>query len=47
MYSTTRETVARVLGDLTRRGVVLRTKDSLVIRDVARLARMVEDVRGE
>lgn len=45
--STTRETVARVLGDLTRQGIVLRTKDSLVIRDVARLVRMVEDVRGE
>ena len=45
--STTRETVARVLGELTRQGIVMRTKDSLVIRDVARLIRMVEDVRGE
>ena len=45
--STTRETVARVLGDLTRQGLVVRTKDSLVIRDVARVVRMVEDVRGE
>jgi CRP-like cAMP-binding protein len=45
--STTRETVARVLGDLARQGIVVRTKDSLVIRDVARLVRMVEDVRGE
>ena len=45
--STTRETVARVLGDLTRQGIVLRTKDSLLVRDVARLVRMVEEVRGE
>lgn len=45
--STTRETVARVLGELTRQGIVIRTKDSLVVRDVARLIRMVEDVRGE
>ncbi|MSP80621.1 MAG: Crp/Fnr family transcriptional regulator [Rhodospirillales bacterium] len=45
--STTRETVARVLGDLTRQGLVVRTKDALVIRDVARVVSMVEDVRGE
>ena len=45
--STTRETVARVLGDLARQGVVERTKDTLVIRDVAQLAQMVEDGRGE
>ena len=45
--STTRETVARVLGDLARQGVVERTKDTLIIRDVAQLARMVEDGRGE
>ncbi len=45
--STTRETVARVLGDLSRSGVVERRSDALVIRDVARLAAMVEQVRGE
>lgn len=45
--STTRETVARVLGDLARQGVVERTKDTLIIRDVAQLAQMVEDGRGE
>ena len=45
--STTRETVARVLGDLTRQGIVLRTKDALIIRDVAKLARIIEDIRGE
>ncbi|MBM3951011.1 MAG: Crp/Fnr family transcriptional regulator [Rhodospirillales bacterium] len=45
--STTRETVARVLGDLTRQGIVVRTKNALVVKDVARLARMAETVRGE
>jgi len=45
--STTRETVARVLGDLARQGVIERTKDALVIKDIAQLAQMVEDGRGE
>ena len=45
--STTRETVARVFGDLTRQGVLVRTKKALVVKDVARLARMAETVRGE
>ncbi|MCG8511890.1 MAG: Crp/Fnr family transcriptional regulator [Rhodospirillales bacterium] len=44
--STTRETVARVLSDLTRQGIIQRTKDSLQIRDVERLEDMVEEVRG-
>jgi CRP-like cAMP-binding protein len=44
--STTRETVARVLSDLTRQGILERTRDSLVIRDVQRLEEMVEEVRG-
>jgi CRP-like cAMP-binding protein len=44
--STTRETVARVLSDLTRQGILERTRDSLVIRDVERLEEMVEEVRG-
>ena len=43
---TTRETVARVLNDLARRGIVKRTKDTLFISDMARLHGMVEDVRG-
>ena len=43
---TTRETVARVLNDLARRGIVKRTKDALVVSDMARLQEMVEDVRG-
>lgn len=45
--STTRETVARVLNDLARSGVVKREKDSLVITDVDRLMELVEEVRGE
>ena len=44
--STTRETVARVLNDLVRSGVLERTKDALVVLDMARLAILVEDVRG-
>ena len=43
---TTRETVARVLNDLSRRGIVKRTKDALVVSDLARLNEIVEDVRG-
>lgn len=45
--STTRETVARVLNDLARQGIVERTKDALVIHDVRLLSAMVEEVRGE
>ncbi len=45
--STTRETVARVMNDLARKGIVKRTKDSLIVRDVDRLDHMVEEVRGE
>ncbi len=45
--STTRETVARVLNDLARRGMVTRQKNCLVISDVNRLRGVVEEVRGE
>ncbi|MCW9035187.1 MAG: Crp/Fnr family transcriptional regulator [Alphaproteobacteria bacterium] len=45
--STTRETVARVLSNLTRQGIIERQKTSLLIRDLNRLQEMVEDVRGE
>lgn len=45
--STTRETVARVMNDLARRGIVERLKDKLVIHDVEQLSDMVEEVRGE
>lgn len=44
--STTRETVARVLSDLARDGLVERRPDALVVRDMVRLETMVEDVRG-
>ena len=45
--STTRETVARVMNDLARQGIVQRQKTSLMISDMDRLRAMVEDVRGE
>ena len=44
--STTRETVARVLSDLAREGLVERRSDALVVRDLRRLEGLVEDVRG-
>lgn len=44
--STTRETVARVLGELSRSDLVRRTDDQLVILDVERLEDMVEQFRG-
>lgn len=45
--STTRETVARVLSDLARKGIVERGKNALIIKDLAQLRDMVEEVRGE
>jgi CRP/FNR family cyclic AMP-dependent transcriptional regulator len=45
--STTRETVARVMNDLARQGIVERRKSVLVVRDVDRLDHLVEEVRGE
>ena len=45
--STTRETVARVLSELSRQGVVERRKNTLLIKDLAKLREMVEEVRGE
>ncbi len=44
--STTRETVARVLNDLARRGIVERTKQALVIHDITSLETIVDEVRG-
>lgn len=44
--STTRETVARVMNDLARRGIVKRDKDSLIVCDVDELEAIVETVRG-
>jgi CRP-like cAMP-binding protein len=45
--STTRETVARVMSDLSRQGILKREKNALQVLDVPRLAAIVEDVRGE
>lgn len=45
--STTRETVARVMNDLARKGVVERQKEILLVKDLERLEDMVEEVRGE
>jgi CRP-like cAMP-binding protein len=45
--STTRETVARVMGDLTKQGIVERAKDSLIILDVETLEEMVIEVKGD
>lgn len=45
--STTRETVARVMNDLARQGIVERQKNALVVQDVEQLQDMVEEVRGE
>lgn len=44
--STTRETVARVLGDLSRIDLVKREDDKLVINDVEKLEDMIEQFRG-
>lgn len=44
--STTRETVARVFGDLARDKLVERHVDHMLVRDYTRLEEMVEDVRG-
>jgi len=45
--STTRETVARVLSDLSRRRIMKRDADALIVMDIDRLEEMVEDIRGE
>ena len=45
--STTRETVARVMNDLARQGIVERQKNVLVVQDVCRLQAIIEEVRGE
>lgn len=45
--STTRETVARVLSDLSRNGIVKRDKDALIVLSMDELEELVENVRGE
>jgi CRP/FNR family transcriptional regulator, cyclic AMP receptor protein len=44
--STTRETVARVLSDLTREGLLVRRGNALTITDFLQLEEMVDEVRG-
>ena len=44
--STTRETVARVLSDLTKKSLIKRKGNELRILDLDRLEEMVEDFRG-
>jgi len=44
---TTRETVARVFGELARNGLVRRDRDTLTILDFGRLTEMVGEWRGE
>jgi CRP/FNR family cyclic AMP-dependent transcriptional regulator len=41
--STTRETVARILGDLSRREIVVRENDCLFVTDVDQLAEIIEE----
>lgn len=43
--STTRETVARVLGELAKQGVVKREKNALVVNDLEQLEKIVNEVR--
>ena len=45
--STTRETVNRVFSDLSRRGIVKRSKSNLVVLDLILLRKMIEDVVDE
>ncbi len=44
--STTRETVARVVSELSKMGILKREKDALLVCDFDRLEQMVEEVRG-
>jgi predicted transcriptional regulator len=45
--STTRETVARVMSDLARKGLVKRKGNTLEIGDLEMLQDMVEEFRGD
>lgn len=45
--STTRETVARVFGDLTRQGLLRKAPGTLYVNDVPKLAAIVESSREE
>jgi CRP/FNR family transcriptional regulator, cyclic AMP receptor protein len=45
--STARETVTRVLSDLTKKAILERDRDALVILDVPRLTKMVKEFKAE
>lgn len=45
--STTRETVARVFSDLTKKKLIAREGPTLIVHDVERLEDMVEEFRGD
>ncbi len=45
--SSTRETVARVMNDLARKGFVERKKNGLTVKNITQLSDMVEEVRGD
>ena len=44
--STTRETVARVMSEMTKKGLVKRERDALVVLDVERLEDLVEEFKA-
>jgi CRP-like cAMP-binding protein len=44
--STTRETVARVMGDLTKEGLLRKDRNALVVPDLSALEALVLSVRG-
>jgi CRP-like cAMP-binding protein len=43
--STTRETVARVLSELSRKGLISRQKGTLIVHDLDRLESLVDDLK--
>ncbi len=45
--STVRETVARTMSDLAKQGIVTRENSALVVHDMKRLEKMVQEVRGD
>ena len=44
--STTRETVARVISDLTKQGLIEKTRGGIIVTDIPRLEELVEQGRG-
>ncbi|MTI10851.1 Crp/Fnr family transcriptional regulator [Curvivirga aplysinae] len=45
--STTRETVARVFSELSKKQLLEKSKNTLVVRDLSRLQEMVEEFKGD